>query len=261
MGAELLCNVWQIKDNVGLYLFGGQNYQASEGVIAPEVPGGFNLYMLAEILGDQQLFPKFSDQVHEVNGLYGAVMRHAGPLEDSRALHRDLDQEAKEEVYRLLHGDNIGSDLFAEMKESGSGWIQSKLAVLMGNVPNEVILKYLQKTLAYQALASRSHNNLEEQLTRFEGVSAEMDKFQELLVEKISPVLHKIAAKNQVQLLEPGLVGFQRARKLGEYIDGAIAMIPPFCRRRDDIKRVLSLESNNGIYLQDDLHGLEYSLK
>ncbi|MAG60598.1 hypothetical protein CL619_02310 [archaeon] len=254
MGAEKVCESWQIKDNVGLYLFGDQNYQAVEQVVSCDVPGDFNLHLLAEILGNS--FPAFPNYVDRIADLYETVMQHAGPLEESRAAHRQMDGSIRKLAEAHLNGPGSRVALNQEMQELGYDQFSAWFTLNFGQVPKEALQGYLRKSSMYEHMTSEARENLEFQLGLLESVGSEMDEFARLLTRDIRDVTSTIMAKNEVQVAL-GQRGYKKACQLNDYINGAIAMVPKFCQRRDSLRKELRTDSNQGVYLCDNLRRLD----
>ena len=259
MGAETVYDFGQIKDNVGLYLFGPQNYSSSEGELPSHLTSGFNLYSLSEILVEE--FPFFAGKVQRLHDLYETVMQHADPLAESRAEHRALDEVAQTQLNERLSAPELGSALVQELRMSGDGRFAAWWKVRKGFVPSSILHRYASRDPEYSGFVDQSREILHEQLGRLEGVGEEMDAFKKLLREEIRHTLHSIMARNHIQMAFGGIEGYQRAQELPQYMDTALRMIPPFCERRDRLRRRLSDGRYADVYLKDNLGGLSLGSK
>ena len=257
MGELKLCESWQIKDNVGLYLFGAQNYQATEGVIAPEVPGGFNLYMLGEMLSDR--FSYFDAKVDIIASLYESVMEHAAPLVESRAAHRVLDTSAQDLVDRILIAPGVKDALLRDIELPWHHLIFNKFGGSYGQVPKENVVKFLEGSLGYAPKIKEARSYLENQASLLKGVKTEMDDFRDLtqnIWDDVTSILARSLVVLQIEDKDP----YRRACQLVPYVNGAKAMIPKFCKRREDLEKALSSPAKKGVYLCDNLSELKLAI-
>ena len=258
MGAKKVNEFDNIQDNAGFYLFGPQNYIASQDSLLANTHGDFNLYVLAEILHES--FPFFHKNVQDLHGLYDTVMQHADPLEKSRREHRELDCLAEDRLDLKLRSSHVESALAQELRNSGYGRFTAWWRARRGLVPRAVMQAYVSRDLQYSHLAGQSRNILRGQLDRLESVGEEMDAFKKLLREEIRNTLHSIKARNEVQMAFGGENGYRRARELPCYVNTALHMIPPFCQRRDRLRKRLADERYENVYLKDDLSRLSLQM-